>query len=74
VNGEKYVFSQEVLEAGAQLFQAFIKIQHIIRNLYNQIIEESASIMVSNITNDLGISLEDFDSTWIKFEQVNMHF
>jgi hypothetical protein len=35
VNGEKYVFSQEVLEAGTKLFNAFCKIQHFIRNIYN---------------------------------------
>jgi len=30
VNGEKYMFSQDVLEAGQKLFHGFCEIQHVI--------------------------------------------
>ena len=46
VNGEKYVFSHEVLDAGRKLFQQFRIIQNIIRNLYERIIEDTANITV----------------------------
>ena len=29
VNGEKYMFSQDVLEAGQKLFHGFCEIQHV---------------------------------------------
>ena len=34
VNGEKYIFSQDVLEAGQKLFHGFCEIQHVIKNIY----------------------------------------
>jgi len=40
VNGEKYVFSKDVLDAGSKLFQQFKLIQQIIRNIYERIMEE----------------------------------
>ena len=36
VNGEKYVFSREVLESGRILFQSFCELQHDIRSLYDK--------------------------------------
>lgn len=36
VNGEKYVFSLEVLEAGKKLLKSFFKMQHVIRNSYGR--------------------------------------
>jgi hypothetical protein len=34
VNGEKYIFSQDVLEAGQKLFHGFCEIQHVMKNIY----------------------------------------
>ena len=31
VNGEKYMFSQDVLDAGQKLFHGFCEIQHVIK-------------------------------------------
>lgn len=61
VNGEKYVFSHEVLDAGRKLFQQFRIIQSIIRNLYERIIEDTVNITVQNIIEDMGKHLDDFD-------------
>ena len=46
VNGEKYVFSQEVLDAGRKLFQQFRIIQSVIRNIYERIIEDNVNVTV----------------------------
>jgi hypothetical protein len=46
VNGEKYVFSQEVLDAGRKLFHQFKMIQGIIRNIYERIIEDTVNVTV----------------------------
>ena len=67
VNGEKYVFSNEVLASGRQLFGAFCRIQQIIRSLYNRIMEDT-QVAVCEITHELRISLEEFDKTWVAFE------
>ena len=46
VNGEKYVFSHEVLDAGCKLFEQFRMIQNLIRAQYERIIEDTVSITV----------------------------
>lgn len=43
VNGEKYVFSGEVLQAGQTLFKQFHTIQQQIRELYELIVDEAQS-------------------------------
>lgn len=40
VNGEKYVFSHEVLDHGRKLFKQFQMIQNVVRNQYERIIED----------------------------------
>jgi hydrogenase maturation factor len=68
VNGEKYVFSQEVLEAGRKLFQQFRMIQSIIRNMYERIIEDTVNVTVQEIVEDMAKHLEEFDGTWVAYE------
>lgn len=70
VNGEKYVFSHEVLEAGRKLFQQFRMIQNIIRNLYERIIEDTVNITVQYVMEDMAKHLEEFDATWTAYEQI----
>lgn len=69
VNGEKYVFSQDVLEAGRKLFQQFKMIQQIIRNIYERIMEE-VNITVQDVLEDMGKNLQEFDHTWVAYEQI----
>jgi len=38
VNGEKYVFSAEVLDTGQKLLSDFHRMQYIFRNAYGRII------------------------------------
>ena len=73
VNGEKYVFSTEVLQAGINLYQAFNKTQGDLREIYNRICEESFTATVEQIHNEICASLSEFDRIWIKFEQLYVH-
>lgn len=56
VNGEKYVFSQDVLEAGRKLFQQFKIIQQIIRNIYERVMEE-VNITVQDVHDEMSKNL-----------------
>ena len=69
VNGEKYVFSQDVLDAGRKLFQQFKIIQSIIRNIYDRIMDE-VNITVHDVLEDMGKNLQEFDNTWVAYEQI----
>jgi hypothetical protein len=50
VNGEKYVFSHEVLDAGKKLFHQFRLIQNVIRALYERIIEDTVNITIVSVS------------------------
>lgn len=73
VNGEKYVFSGEVLEAGSSLFQRFIKIQYILKEIYNRVCEETFAVTVEQIKQEITDTLLDFDNLWVEFEQLYVH-
>mgnify|MGYP001028113028 CR=1 FL=1 len=61
VNGEKYVFSTEVLDAGTKLFKEFKMVQNTIRDLYECIIDESVNMTVQYIMEEMAKHLEQFD-------------
>jgi hypothetical protein len=70
VNGEKYVFSREVLDAGAGLFNSFCKIQHFFRDVYHRVCEEANPGSVDAIREEIKMALEAFDTSWTSFEQL----
>lgn len=70
VNGEKYMFSQDVLEAGQKLFHGFWEIQHVIKNIYSLACEENPHASVDEIKADIRANLEAFDKYWVTFEQL----
>jgi len=72
VNGEKYIFSNEVLESGKRLFNSFCKIQHVTRNAYTRACHENSTYTVLQIKIDLCKALEEFDFNWVTFEQVRI--
>ncbi len=53
VNGEKYVFSHEVLDAGKKLFHQFRLIQNVIRALYERIIEDTVNITIVYVMEEM---------------------
>lgn len=73
VNGEKYVFSTEVLQAGSNLFQKFIKIQYILKEIYNRVCEETFGGTVEEIREEIAQFLLEFDNMWVEFEQLYVH-
>jgi hypothetical protein len=69
VNGEKYVFSHEVLDAGRKLFHQFRLIQNFIRALYERILEDNSSnITIIYVMEEMAKHLEQFDCTWVHYE------
>lgn len=70
VNGEKYVFSTEVLDAGTKLFKEFKMVQNTIRDLYECIIDESVNMTVQYIMEEMAKHLQQFDQTWVNYEQI----
>ena len=73
VNGEKYVFSSEVLHAGSNLFQKFIKIQFVIKEIYSRACEETSAGSVREIREEISSVLLEFDNLWVEFEQLYVH-
>ena len=73
VNGEKYVFSNEVLEAGKNLFTKFSRTQYILKEIYNRVCEDSFNGSVDEIKEEIQDSLLDFDTVWVDFEQLYVH-
>lgn len=42
VNGEKYSFSQEVLDHGSRLMIEFFKLEHCLRDFYGKLTQDGA--------------------------------
>jgi hypothetical protein len=70
VNGEKYVFSSEALEAGRRLFASFYRIQQALRETYNRVCEENVPGSVPQVTSELSASLQEIDAHWVDYEQL----
>ena len=45
-------------------------IQNIIRGLYERIIEETVNITILYVMEEMAKHLEDFDNTWVSYEQI----
>lgn len=45
-------------------------IQHVIRNLYERISEDSANITVQEVMDELSKHLEEFDDSWVRYEKI----
>lgn len=52
------------------MFQQFRLIQSIIRNIYEKIIEDTVNVTVQDIIDDMAKHLEEFDQTWVAYEQI----
>lgn len=63
------MFSQDVLDAGRRLFQQFKVIQTIIRNIYDRIMDE-VNITVHDVLEEMSNNLQEFDNTWVAYEQI----
>lgn len=73
VNGEKYVFSNEVLQSGSGLFQVFLKIQSSLKEIYSKVYEESFPGSLSQIKEEISEAFQEFDYIWVNFEKIYVH-
>ncbi len=71
VNGEKYIFSKEVIERGNQLFVSFCSLIMLITDDVNLIYDEIIfdDIKLKNMINDLKNCLCEFDKKWTMYEE-----
>ena len=44
--------------------------QHILRNSYSRICQDNTNTSIQSIRTEIQQSLEDFDASWCKFEQL----
>ena len=70
VNGEKFDFSEEVLQEGAKLLAIFTKTQHLFRTIYSKVCQESIYFSTQNIKAEIAGILTEFDEHWARFENV----
>ena len=71
INGEKYVFSSNIIHYGEQLFFSFIQLSRYIRDVYSLCCEEGFnSIDVMPIIQELKVHLIYFDKCWVRYERV----
>jgi hypothetical protein len=73
VNGEKYVFSTEVLQAGNDLFQNFVRLQYLLKDIYNRVCDETFCATLDMTKEEIVQSLQEFDMLWVEFEQLYVH-
>jgi hypothetical protein len=45
-------------------------IQGIIRNIYERIIEDTSNVTIQEIMDDMAKHLDEFDQTWVAYEQI----
>lgn len=67
VNGEKYSFSQEVLDHGNKLMVEFFKLEHCLRDLYGKITQEALNVNIETIYTEIRDNLLEFDISWSTF-------
>ena len=69
VNGEKFNFSQEVLDYGNQLFSSFCSLIMLLTDSVNKIREEIFYDNIKELKADLKRNLADFDKKWALYEE-----
>lgn len=70
MNSEKFVFSNDVLESGMKLITSFARIQNVFRDSYTKLNQETVTVVVEQIKNDIMIALEKMDFEWANFEKL----
>ena len=69
VNGEKFTFSQEVLDFGNQLFSAFCSLIMLLTDTVNKIREEIFFDNIKELKSLIKKTLSDFDNKWTLYEE-----
>ena len=69
VNGEKYVFTVDVLDAGSKLIESFYRVQHVLRHAYSRACQETPDFSSSVLKKEISNVLQEFDQIWVSFEK-----
>lgn len=69
VNGEKFIFTKEVIDHGNQLYSCFCGLINLITDIMNIMYEEVAFENITQVKKDLKIMLIDFDKKWALYEE-----
>ncbi len=69
VNDEQYNFSKEVLNCGNELFNSFCSMIVLLAETVKNIRDELFYIDINKIKDKIKLSLIDFDSKWVKYEE-----
>ena len=69
VNDEQYNFSKEVLNFGNALFNSFCSMIMLLSDTVKNIRDELFCIDINKIKDKIKLSLIDFDSKWVKYEE-----
>jgi hypothetical protein len=67
VNGEKYSFSQEVLDHGSRLMIEFFKLEHSLRDFYGKVTQEGTTTVLEAGIAEVKENLLEFDGSWSTF-------
>ena len=75
VNGEKYVFSEHVVESGNKLFKHFKDTKECVTAFFTEHFETSGQLLIDNnpkLADDFAVlkqTLKMFDELWAEYEQ-----
>ena len=70
VNGEKYVFSKQVIETGKKLFKNFCQLLYDTKDSYQRICEEQSYSAIIELVKEIRMILEEFDENWVEYEKL----
>jgi hypothetical protein len=72
VNGEKYVFSKQVIDTGKKLFKNFCQLLYDTKESYQRICEEQSYQAIVELVNEIRSNLEEFefDENWVEYEKL----
>ena len=70
VNGEKYVFSKQVIETGKKLFKNFCQLLFDTKESYQRICEEQSYQAICELIEEIKSMLEEFDTNWVEYEKL----
>lgn len=70
VNGEKYVFSKQVIDTGKKLFKNFCQLLYDTKESYQRICEEQSYQAIVELVNEIRSILEEFDENWVEYEKL----
>lgn len=70
VNGDKFNFSDSVIQLGKLLFGTFLELHKKLRKFYLSANYDGQFLNVELIKNELKNVLEVFDSEWVAYEEV----